>query len=511
MSDVLSKFLNKENIDETKKALHKALELGIDFKLRDEVINFKDFDECFKTFNEPFPQGGMELNDLLDDINVNLLPHSINFASPYSMAFPDAGNSQAGLVAVIISNLLNQNLINWLPCAPVATVIEIIVLNWLRELVGYSVIDNPTSPMDAGGFVTTGGVSSNTIAQLLARESIYPDAMTKGLAECKNIVSIVPNGIDHYSSRLAMGWLGLGESNVIKAPTKNFKYDLPELEKLLDDLDKNGKKVMSLIAYAGDSRSMTCDNFFELRKLCDKYGIWFHVDGCHGTQLLFSDTLRSKLNGVNLADSITFDPHKVMNVPYVISILLVKDQKKLSLIQRPEDIITGESHSFGQFTPLFGTRAFLSLKLYMLFKHIGVKALGQMIDRRHEMALLLGEKIEANEKLILVNKKIDINSVVFMYLPEAFRGSSGAMLQSQIDFMNSINQKIQETLLKTGKVWLHNFLIPDLGNVCGAGEKAILRPLRFMSGNPLITESHIDEMLNLVVEFGSKIERQCKV
>jgi L-2,4-diaminobutyrate decarboxylase len=319
------------------------------------------------------------------------------------------------------------------------------------------------------------------------------------------MISITPNGIDHYSSRLAIGWLGIGESNVIRAPTKDFKYDIKKLSNLMYTLSQQGKKIISLVAYAGDSRSMTCDDFFKLRELCDTYNTWFHVDGCHGTQLLFSEKLKIKIKGIELADSVTLDPHKVLNVPYAISILMLKDPSHIKKIQRIEDIITGEEHSFGQITPFFGSRSFLSLKLYFLFKNLGKSGLAKVIERRNKIAYMLANKISHREEFILINPQVDINSVIFMYSPRQLKKIKKVNSTRYLEISNKLNTYIHNQLLNDDKIWLHNFQISDLANSLQLGREKIIRPLRFMSGNPLVTEQHLDHMLDSVDKCGKKI------
>lgn len=315
----------------------------------------------------------------------------------------------------------------------------------------------------------------------------------------------------NYSSRLSVGWIGLGEANVIKAPTINFAYDLKKLCDLLRKVTYNGGKVMMLVCYAGDSRSMTFDNFIELRNICDQYGIWLHCDGCQGTQLIFSRRLKKeKLRGIELADSITMDPHKILNLPYSISVLLLKDQKNIELIRRPEDIITGEEHSFGQLTPFFGSRNFMSLKLYFLIKNLGLDGLEEVVERRCQMANVVSDEVAKISKLLQINQKIDLNSVIFMYFPREISSQLPSMNSEEnklaiISAMNDINVKIQEKLYSTGEIWLHTFMIPDLANALqlpNNESKMILRPLRFMSGNPILKVEHITHMLSKVVAEG---------
>lgn len=496
-------YLKKEKADLQRSIFSRAIEMGLNFKLRDKVLNLASFDELMHHFRESFPKKGLDIEILLNKIENELIPFSMNYSSPYAMAFPDSGNATAGITGDILTAFLNQNLINWLPCSPVGTIIEMIVLNWFRELVGFPCQSDLKSPVDVGGLITSGGVSANTIALLLAREKAFPDVMKKGLASLNNDYSIiVPESINHYSSRLSAGWLGLGERQVVPAPVQDFKYNLVALKKLIKDLSKANKKPFFLVCYAGDSRSMTCDDFRSLHELCQAYQIWMHVDGCHGTQLLFSEKHKFKLDGIELADSITFDPHKTLNVPYSISLLLVKDQKNLELIRRPEDIITGEEHSFGQLTPFFGSKAFFSLKLYMLLKNLGLNGLKNIIETRCEMAQVLADEINRHEYFLLINPKIDINSVIFMFCPDFFYKE---ILKDKtfINILNMVNEIIQKKLLATGEIWLHTFSIPDLSNIFGYGIKLMLRPLRFMSGNPILEKKHINTMLEKICEYGA--------
>jgi len=509
---IINHYLNDDNASDAINVFQKCVQAGVRFKLRENILKSSDFHSIYNKLSESMPQEGENIESLIEKIELDMLPYCTNFSSPYAMAFPDAGNSIAALSAAILSDFINQNLINWSPCSPVGTIIEIIVINWLRELVGFSVIKNPSAPSDVGGIVTSGGVASNVIAQLLARENAFPGTMKKGVKSInQEFISIVPDGIEHYSSRLSMGWLGLGEENVVRVKTKHFKYDINALLSTIKKEMAYGKKIISITAYAGDSRSMTCDNFIRLSQICREYGIWFHVDACHGTQLLFSQKYKSKVSGIELADSITFDPHKVLNIPYALSLILLKDPSHLEPIQRPEDIITGEEHSFGQITPFFGSRPFQSLKLYMLIKHLGREGLSSVIEQRCEMAQGLAAKIKASSHFILINPTIDINSVIFMYCPEKLRGvikascTKHTMHSSYIESLNLLNSRIQQNLLDSGDIWLHNFNIPDSSNIFGLGSGIMLRPLRFMSGNPNISMQSLDIMLNKVRECGEKL------
>ena len=388
-------FIGPASFDAARAVLHRCVDLGLSFKCRESVVQLLPFADMLSLVVESLPEHGVPLDRVLDEVVEKVLPHSTNYASPYAMAFPDCGSSVAAVSGGILGLLVNQNLINWVPCAPMATVVEMLLLNWFRSLVGFPFTPHAslTSPAEVAGVVTSGGVASNTLALLLARERAAPNTMMTGVTQQRQrhnyrYAVIVPGGVEHYSARVSLGWLGLGEDSVVKVRTRHFRYDMSALASSVEQLRADGRQLLMVVAYAGDSRSLTCDDFVSLRALCDGWGAWLHIDGCHGTQLLFSDadTLRAELRGVDMADSISFDPHKVLATPYTVRILLVRDPRDMAAVRRPEDIITGEAHSFGQLTPFYGSRAFDSLKLYLLIKHLGRAGIGRMVDWRCAMA-----------------------------------------------------------------------------------------------------------------------------
>ena len=105
----------------------------------------------------------------------------------------------------------------------------------------------------------------------------------------------------------------------------------------------------------------------------DAPSIWLHADACHGFSLGFSDTLKHKIKGIERFNSITTDPHKVMNSPYTISALLVRDPAVMKTISSTSDLIMQEDFAFGQITPFLGSRPWMSLKLWFVMKNLGRK------------------------------------------------------------------------------------------------------------------------------------------
>ena len=325
---------------------------------------------------------------------------------------------------------------------------------------------------------------------LLARENHKENTMVNGVMTPEDYKVIVPKGIGHYSIKSSLMWIGCGD-NVIEVPTIDYKYDLKELKKTLIE---NKGKIMCVVAYVGDSRSMTIDNLTEIYKIVKAVDndIWLHADACHGFSLGFSEKLKSKISGIELFDSISTDPHKVLAVPYTVSALLLKNPNSLKKVTTTSDLIMKEDYAFGQVTPFIGSKSWMSLKVWFAFKNIGRKGIGEIIERRCQMAQYLKKNIENRKEYIVLND-VDINSVMFMYVGDKKN------ITMTVDKINVINKEIKKQMDEEGIYFLHQFSInDDNGKI---SKDAILYPLRYMSGNDNISEETIDNMLRYIDEI----------
>ena len=489
----MKEILNKKSEEYARECFNNALNIGLGFKLSDSIKE-KVFDESMINDMLKIPIHGIELNKLLKQFEEDIIPYCSNFGSLFFMGFPDAGNSIAGISGAIIADFLQQNLINSSFCAPIATYMEIAVITWFRELLGYK-IKPIKSIWDVGGIITYGGTGSNATAMLLARENFHAGTMTKGVCKPNEYKVIIPKGIGHYSIKSSLMWIGCGD-NVIEVETDNYKYNLKELEKALV---KNKGKVMCVVCYAGDSRTMTIDSFKEIYNIVKKVdkNIWLHADACHGFSLAFSKKLKHKISGIELFDSISTDPHKVLEIPYCASALLVKNPVVFKNISSASDLIMQEDFAWGQITPFIGSKSWVSLKIWFMMKNIGVEKIGKIIERRHNMALFLKNEIIKSKEFVLLND-VSINSVVFMYV-----GDKNKIDTTKIDELNNINLKIYNYLLKEGKYYLHKFTIED--NLGVIKKDVLLVPLRYMSGNDNINKKDIKNMLRHVIDVSKKI------
>lgn len=229
-------FIGKNSKKECQKIFSEIIRIGIDFKTKKDsncVVNYKEQDEIARDLLEPLPIKSKPLKEVIKEYKKKIVKGSVNFSSPHFLAFPDCGNSIAAMCGHISSGMLNQNLINSVHCSPTATFVEMTVINWLREIVGYKKVKNPKRIIDIGGINVPGGVLANTIGLLLAREDKFPRTIQKGLLyNPKNIKVFIPKGIGHYSIDAGLGWLGIGSENLIEVnTTPGFTIDQKDLKK----------------------------------------------------------------------------------------------------------------------------------------------------------------------------------------------------------------------------------------------------------------------------------------
>ena len=490
-------FLDPGNRDTVEGLLSEILRLGLDFKLRKQVTHYKSVDELICDYVVDLPVEGSSAAQVTDMVR-EMLHDSINFASPMFMGFPDAGNSVAGMMGSLMEAICQQNLINSDFCARAATFIEISTVRWLRQLVGYVNPEQMTGVEDVGGVATTGGTCSNMYGLLMARKNAYPDAYTRGIPVSAKPRILIPADITHYSVPAAAGLLGFGTDAVVKIPTENFAMDLVCLRDSMNRCLDRGEDVVAVVANIGDSRTLTIDNvqrvFEVVKEVSPK--TWIHADACNGGQLLFSEKYRHRLAGIELVDSITLDPHKVLNVSYTLSYFLFKEPSQAKGFWSSSTLIMRDLWAMGQLTPNIGSKSWSSLKMYLLIRHLGMKKLNEIVDRRMDMAEVVRQVLAVNPEFCLVTDFSDVNSVPFLYI------GVGGLCPKQI---YRLNEEIYRRMLQDGSFYVHGFPIKDDADCLGNQQKDMLFVLRFMSAHPDVDEGDCAAMISRLSAIGREV------
>ncbi|MFG1928981.1 pyridoxal phosphate-dependent decarboxylase family protein [Cryptosporangium sp. NPDC048952] len=470
---------------------------GLRFKGREEIYGDRQEPAAIRRrLLVDLAESSTPLTEVIAEFGRDVLPLCKNEASPRFLGFGDTGDDPAALAGGVLALLTQQNLINQSFDAPSATFVEIAVLRWLRALLGFG---NPPAEQVSdvwavGGVATTGGTTSNAMAMMLARENAEPGCMAAGVSDPERFGVVVPQGLGHYSIRAALPWLGCG-NQTIEVPTDGLRYDQAALAVALR---RHAGRIMAVVAYAGDSRTQTVerlDAVLQIVRAADP-GIWLHADACWGLMCALTDQRRHLIDGITGFDSVTVDPHKVLNVPYTLSALLVRDPAALRMISSYSDLIMQEDFAFGQVTPFLGSRAWSSLKLWMMMRAHGRSGLAAMVDQRLAVTRAFAGAVDAHPRLLRLHDP-DLTAVAFVYLPVGFRREDADLTR-----LNAVNIAIHERMLAEGRWHLHQFSLPDPGHFGGG----MLCPLRFVGINPRIEQAHISGVLKHVVELGMAVE-----
>ncbi|MGQ4616910.1 pyridoxal-dependent decarboxylase [Nocardia sp. R7R-8] len=483
--------------------LHRALDLGLAFKDRDEIYgNRMPPNEIRDLLLTGLPEAPMPYETVYRQFCDQVLPLCKNEASPRFLGFGDTGDDPAALMGGVLSLLTQQNMINQSFDSPSATFIEIAVLRWLRDLLGFPnpLVPEVNSVWDVGGVIGPGGTMSNTVAMMLARETTAPGTMTSGITGPERFSVVVPEGIGHYSVKAALTWIGCG-ARIIEVPTIGFRYDLTALERTLRE--RLGR-VMAVVAYAGDSRTQTVDDLRAVHDLVRSVdpGIWLHADACWGLLAAFSPRLRPLIDGIAEFDSVTVDPHKIMAVPYGLSALLVRDPAALRAVSTYSDLIMQEDFAFGQVTPFLGTKDWSSLKLWMMMLGRGRSGLAALADDRAEAARRFAALVDAHPRLVRLNDP-DLAAVVFVYLPVGVE-ETVPLSDTDVAAVNAFNLAIHRRMLDDGRWHLHQFTLPDdLGRL---RRSAVMRPLRFMANNPRLTTENMHGVVTYLDHIAADLD-----
>jgi len=286
--------------------------------------------------------------------------------------------------------------------SPALTVIEKTTARTFANLFGFK------GP-HAGGISTQGGSASNTTSIIVARNTLYPASKTIGNADHKFILFTSAHG--HYSLEKASQMCGLGTDNVWSVPIDSQgRMISSELEKLVTKAKSEGRTPFYVNATAGTTVLGSYDPFKEISAVCKKHNLWMHVDASWGGPVIFSSKYKYKLEGVELADSLAVNPHKMMGVPVTCSFLLGPDLTTFHKANTlPAGYLFHEGNEGGEVWDLADLtlqcgRRGDSLKLALSWIYYGSSGFEKQIDHAFDIASYFATQISQHKDFVLVSE-----------------------------------------------------------------------------------------------------------
>lgn len=433
-------------------------------------------------FDEPLPEKGIAIEEILARFREDVAPNAMGVISPRYFGQFNPTPLPIGVWADVLSSMLNQNAGAWRN-GPTSAMIEARVMRWLCDLLNYG----PKS----FGTLASGGSEANLIALKCARDSVAAEIIDRGVRKAPGDLVIYASNQCHYSIDKSADILGLGREGVRKIPTDD-RFHI-SLDKLRDAIARDrdaGLVPCCVVGVAGTTSSGAIDPLEELAAIARENQCWYHVDAAYGGPLAFSPQHKDKLRGIELADSITFDPHKWMFVPFSCGATLVRDGGHVlrkSFDMTPEYLnedrggadVEFDFFRYGQ----MGTRRFNSLKLWMAVKFMGREGYARTVERQIELTKYLARQLDALGDFKRVG---DVETAVccFRFTPTPdLDGPNLDLLQ----------QRLQQTIEQSGEAWLTTTVLNGR------------RALRVNINSFLTEQSHIDDLVKLLQRSGRTV------
>lgn len=406
---------------------------------RPSLSNITKVEQSF--YSSEVPETGDSLQAYAELIDTLAIRNSVNtqrhdFVGHMTSALPDFMPVMAKLMAK-----LNQNTVK-LETSGSITDLERQVLGQLHRIF-FAPGDELTpahdpepefyqqhiqSPSSVLGVFCSGGTLANLMALWVARNR-FLEAF--GVAELGLVRAVVNSGYKglavlvsergHYSLSKAADVLGLGRQNLkAVAVDDNHRMDIAALKTEVSNLQAQGIKVLAIVGVAGATETGSIDPLASIAQVAREAGAHFHVDGAWGGAAIFSDKHKSKLAGIELADSITLDAHKQLYVPMGAGMVLFKEPELADSIKHHASyIIRPDSKDLGAYT-LEGSRPAMSLLVHAGMHLIGRRGYGALIDCSVGLAERFADWLEKHDSFELLQHP-QLNILVYRYVPSALR------------------------------------------------------------------------------------------
>ena len=338
------------------------------------------------------PEEGENLSELFTDSAQWAVENSVHVGHPGYVGHMDSGVAVAGILGDFLASALNQNLLAF-ELAPGATLLEKRLLRFFADEAGL--------PSTAGGIFTTGGTTANLTGILLARDVAAQKASLSGLSE-QQPLCVLASQDAHYSIAKACAVLGMGSEQVesVGVTEVERRMDVTDLPRAYESACRAGKRPVAVVATAGTTSCGAIDPIPEIAAFCKQHDLWLHVDAAHGGALILHRKEKQRLQGTELADSITLDPHKWLYAPKSAGILLVREEESLVTAQYDAPYLD-RFQEHGEALPvsqgrraLDGSRRFDALKVWMTLRHFGRDGLEAILDSRLELTRQLHQRLE---------------------------------------------------------------------------------------------------------------------
>ena len=388
-------------------------------------------------FKQPLPVEPQGAEQAYEDFLECVLPHPMGNIHPRFWGWVIGTGTPLGMLAEMLAAGMNPNVGG---ADHVANYVEAQVLDWCKEMLGY--------PAESSGLLVSGGSMANLVGLTVARNSKAEfDLRTHGVHAAPRKMTLYGSQETHSSVQKATELLGLGSNAFRQIPVNSdFEIDISALETAIFEDRQEGYQPICIIGNAGTVNTGAIDDLDRLADICQREGLWFHVDGAFGALAVLSSELRPLLVGMERADSLAFDLHKWMYMPYEVGCALVRQEEdhRRTFSLTPDYLthsdrgLAGGSIWFSDYGVQL-SRGFRALKVWMSMKEHGAEKYGRLIQQNIDQARYLTSQVEDMSELQLL-APVPLNIVCFRFVADNLDDES----------LNDLNKELLIDLHESG-------------------------------------------------------------
>jgi len=389
------------------------------------------------------PEDPEPFESVMADFERVLVPGLTHWNHPRFLAYFPASCSAPGALAEFLSAALNQQAMLW-RTSPAATELEAVTLGWLRRLIGL--------PDAFEGVIYDTASISTLHALAAAREAAVADVRAKGLAARAEVprIRVYCSDQTHSSIDKSVIAIGLGLESLRKIPTDDrFRMRVDELTAAIAADKTDGWLPIAVVATVGTTATTSVDPVAEIAAICERERLWLHVDAAYGGVAAMLPSHAHVFAGAERADSIVVNPHKWLFTPVDLSAFFSRrmDVIRAAFALTPDYLRTREA---GEVRNLMDTgvqlgRRFRALKLWMILRSFGARAIRARIAEHIRLAELFAQWIDDHpdfERLA----PVPFSVVCFRWNP-----ANAALSDAELD---AANERLNDAVNRTGEVFL---------------------------------------------------------
>ena len=369
---------------------------------------------------EPAPAGPQPLDELWKSVRDIVLAYPTGNIHPRFFGWVHGSGTIGGMLAELVAGAVNANL-GGRDHAPVY--VERQVLDWAKQILGW--------PADASGILLTGTSMANVVGLCVARNAADARVRAHGLPAGASRWRVYTSTEAHVAVRKALELLGLGGDALRPVAVGDaYAIDVAALRGAIAEDRAAGYRPICVVGTAGTVNTGAMDDLYALADVAAEEGVWFHVDGAFGALVALSDDLRPLVRGIERADSLAFDFHKWLHVPYAVGCLLVRDEAAhRAAFTTHESYLANRQRGLAAGAPWFCdygpelSRGFLALKVWLTIQEHGLRRLAAMIEKNCAQAQYLAELVRREPRLELA-APVTLNIVCFRYRAPGLDGEA---------------------------------------------------------------------------------------